>query len=90
MNKIALESNDLEKIDNLSEVPLDTHIRYLIVKPDGTHVPRMGGFLTDKTFADEFIVLSNGTYTWTVNTKNNIFFKKISKPKQIIHHCSLE
>ena len=77
-----------EEVDILERVEFNTHVRYITLK-DG--LPRfcLGGLI--KRVFEKYVVLSNGTLTWSVqrhfyNDKNEVifttkFFKYISKDK---------
>lgn len=68
---------DYVEIDNLANVPLKSHIRYF-VKNNGNIKFRMGGYLFNKNGLPKYIVLSNGKKSWSVQTDNTTFFKKLS------------
>lgn len=74
---------DYVKVDNINEVKLNTHLRYFVLesnKQNGTikRVFRLGGFLTNKDNSDKYVVLSNGRTTWSVQTINAVFYRKMS------------
>jgi hypothetical protein len=68
---------DYEKVDDLSEVPTGTHIRYFEDK-DGELKFRLGGTLTIKTGLPVYCILTNNKVSWSVQVKKCIFFKRIS------------
>ena len=72
-----------EKIEDLADVPLNTHIRYFKINPDGTQVFRTGGFLYNKQNSEKYVMLSNGKNTWSVQVKDAIFFRKLSQKEEI-------
>lgn len=82
---------DYEEVDDITKVPLNTHIRYIVFQ-NGKSKFRLGGFL--KIIKDEYLVLSNGKVTWSVqryarNTKGKIihktrFFKIITNQEKEI------
>jgi hypothetical protein len=72
-----------EKVDDISEVPLNTHLRYFTTQKDGTQVFRTGGFLKNKQKADTFVILTNGKNDWSVQTKGAVFFRKLSGKDQL-------
>ena len=72
-----------EQISDISEVPLDTHIRYFIQQKDGSQLFRTGGFLRNKQNPDQYIMLSNGKSIWSVQVANTVFFKKMSQKDEI-------
>ena len=68
-----IESNKLHKI------PLNTHIRYFVMNPKtGEKQFRLGGYLTKIGDNNEYMVLSNGNFSWSVQYANTIFYKKMS------------
>ena len=68
-----VESNKLHKI------PLNTHIRYFVMNPKtGEKQFRLGGYLTKIGDNNEYMVLSNGNFSWSAQFGNTIFYKKMS------------
>ena len=80
---------DYERVENISKVPLNTHIRYFAYLQEGgdkkrlKRAFRMGGFLTNKDNYEKYIILSNGTKSWSVNTEKSIIYRKL-KPDEIM------
>jgi hypothetical protein len=76
-----------EKVDDISEVPINTHIRYFITDDNGKIKFRTGGFLLQKNNADTYVMLTDGKHIWSVqvNRNNNatVFFKKMSHKQEI-------
>ena len=72
-----------EQVTDISEVPLNTHLRYFITQDDGTQMFRTGGFLHNKNNADKYIMLSNGKLVWSVQVKGAVFFRKLSHKEEI-------
>ena len=73
---------DYVEVDDISKVKLNTHIRYFILKTDAktkktTKLFRLGGYLINKENANKYIVLSNGKNTWSVQTLDTIFYRKL-------------
>jgi hypothetical protein len=69
---------DYKLVDDISKVPLDTHLRYF-VKKDNEMLFRMGGNLKRNLDLPKFIVLKNAVGAeWTVQVKDTIFYKKMS------------
>ena len=71
------------QVDNISEVPIDTHVRYFVNDKKNGSKFRMGGFLHNKKNADTYVVISNGKNKWTVQVKDTYFFKKMSHAEEI-------
>ncbi len=69
--------DDYVEVENIKDVPIDTHIRYFL-KEKGTKKFRTGGFLLNKKEADKYIILTNRKISWSVDTKKSILFRKLS------------
>jgi len=52
------------RVDDIDLVALSTHVRYVTLDKDGVQCFRLGGILTKK--ADDYVVLSNGKFSWSV------------------------
>ena len=71
------------QVDNIGDVPLNTHIRYFTINNDGSRTFRFGGFLSSKDNADTYIILSSGKTTWSVQTSGTTFFRKLNHDEEI-------
>lgn len=71
------------KVIDIKEVPINTHLRYFIMGPDGKPVFRTGGLLYNKLNADIYVVLTNGKKSWSVQIKNTVFYKKMSHTEEL-------
>jgi hypothetical protein len=68
---------DYKLVEDISKVPLGTHLRYFVIK-DGVKLFRMGGNLKRNLDLPKFVVLVNALGTeWTVQIKDTIFYKKM-------------
>jgi len=71
----------LDSLEDLSKLPLNTHIRYFAVTkdPSGKKIKqfRLGGFLDNKDNYDKYIILSNKNISWSVNTQTSILYRKL-------------
>ena len=81
--EIAEKLQGYERVDDINEVPINTHLRYFTTEKDGTQVFRMGGFLQNKQNADKYVYLSNGKISWSVQPSKTIFFRKLSHTEEI-------
>jgi hypothetical protein len=63
-------------LETIDEAQLNSHIRYFSIDNKGKKQFRLGGFLTK--LDTDYVVLSNGKLSWSVQKKNSIFFKKMS------------
>jgi hypothetical protein len=80
------------EVENISKVPLNTHLRYFTEKKNEKtnkkeNVFRMGGFLVNKNNYDKYVVLAtspntgypnSNTKSWSANTKTSKFYRKLS------------
>ncbi len=82
-DEIAEKLQGYAKVDDIAEVPLNTHVRYFITLDNGTQVFRLGGFLHNKKNADTYVMLSNGKNIWSVQVKGTTFFRKLSHNEEI-------
>jgi len=87
---IKSKLEDYIEVEDISKVPLNTHIRYFTEKEDKIKkkkikVFRLGGFLVNKNNYGKYIILSNtpetgvinnNKKTWSVNTQTSIFYRK--------------
>ena len=68
---------DYKKVDDISQVPLGTHIRYF-TKKDNEYLFRMGGNLKANTGLPKFVILKNAQgIEWSVQVEGTIFYKKM-------------
>lgn len=84
------------KVDSISTVPLNSHVRYFSLATDPKtkelkQMFRLGGFLTNKDNCDEYVILSNGTKSWSVQVGTSIFYRKLTQAEQDAkHHHELQ
>ena len=102
LDYMLFKSKDIKfPADDISKVSLGNHMRYFITSIDKktgnvTRKFRLGGVLANKDNADKYIILSNGTFSWSVQVNTAIFFKKMTideikeEYEDIIHDKNLE
>lgn len=74
-----LENYSRVKTSDIFKIPIGTHIRYFAINPKtGEKQFRLGGNLSRYGENGEYIVCSNGTYSWSVQLSNSIIYKKLS------------
>lgn len=73
----------VENVSDLSEMPLNTHMRYFTKQKNGEFIFRQGGFLHNKNNYEKYVVLSNGKNTWTVQTVDAVFYKKLNHSEEL-------
>lgn len=77
-DEINEKLQDYKLVDDISKVPLGTHLRYFIMK-DGNKLFRMGGNLKRNLDLPKFVILVNALGAeWTVQIKDTTFYKKMS------------
>lgn len=76
--EVEKKLEDYQKVDDLTKVPLGTHLRYF-TKKDGELVFRMGGVLKGNTGLPKFVILKNALgVEWSVQVADSIFYKKMT------------
>jgi hypothetical protein len=84
--EIAKKLLDYVKVkpSEILNIPLNTHIRYFSINPkNGEKQFRLGGVLTKIGDNNEYLILSNGTFTWSVQLSNSIFYRKLNQNELI-------
>lgn len=76
--EIKEKLEEYKKVDDISKVSLNAHLRYFTVNDKGEKQFRLGGFLTKIDVEKGYVVLSNGKLSWSVQLKNSIFFQKMT------------
>jgi hypothetical protein len=78
---IAKKLDDYSRVktSEIFKIPLGTHIRYFTINPKtGEKQFRLGGVLTKFGDNGQYVVCSNGTFSWSVQLSNSIIYKKLS------------
>ncbi len=69
---------DYKKVDDISQVPIGTNLRYF-TKKDDELVFRMGGNLKSNNGLPKFVILKNALgVEWSVQVEGTIFYKKMT------------
>ena len=77
-DEINEKLQDYKLVEDISTVPLGTHLRYFTMK-GGVKLFRMGGNLKRNLDLPNFVVLQNAVgVEWTVQIKNTTFYKKMT------------
>lgn len=83
-DEIAEKLQGYERVEDISEVPINTHLRYFKTDKDGTQKFCSGGFLSDKKDAETYVYLTNGKQSWPVQMADSpVFFRKLSHKEEI-------
>ncbi len=76
-DEIKKKLEDYKLVKDIDDVSLNTHLRYFTFdEKTGKKYFRLGGFLTKNE--KEYIVLSNGQLSWSVQKNSSTFFQKLS------------
>ena len=67
----------VKSINDLLKISIGTHLRYFDTR-DGNMKFRTGGVLTVNTGLPDYIILSSGHVSWSVQVKTSIFFRRIT------------
>ena len=95
-NKKSMQEKlkNYERVDEIEDVSINTHVRYVTLDKDKKQVFRLGGLL--KRIHSKYVTLSNGTYTWSVQRYHyenkddeepmfeTVFFRIIPKEERYI------
>lgn len=76
-DEIKQKLEDYRKVDKIENVPVGTHVRYF-TKKGNTMAFRLGGIIIAVTGLPDYLILSSGGKSWSVQVKNSIFFARIS------------
>ena len=76
--EIKNKLEDYIEVEDISKVPLNSHLRYFTEKYDekkkkSSKVFRLGGFLVNKNNYDKYVVLSNVPDTGVINNNRKTF-----------------
>lgn len=80
-NDIAKKLTDYSRVktNDVLKIPLGTHIRYFNINPKtGEKQFRLGGTLSKFGDNNEYIICSNGTFSWSVQLATSIIYKKLT------------
>ena len=84
--EIAKKLSDYVKVkpSEVLKIPINTHIRYFSINPkNGEKQFRLGGHLARFGDNNEYLILSNGTFTWSVQLGNCILYRKLNQNELI-------
>lgn len=78
-NEIKKKLEEYSQVKDIKEVDIGTHLRYFTFNPKtGEKQFRLGGFLSKIDKEMKYVILQNGSFSWSVQLSNVIFFKKMS------------
>jgi len=74
---IKKKLEEYEQVDEINNVKIGTHLRYFTFNPStGKKQFRLGGFLSK--LDQDYIIMNNGEFSWSVQKNKTVFFKKLS------------
>ena len=96
-NKKSMQEKlkNYERVDEIEDVAISTHVRYVTLDKDKKQVFRLGGLL--KKIHSKYVSISNGTFTWSVQRYHyenqgdeepifeTVFFRIIPKEERYIN-----
>jgi len=77
IQKLLEDYEQINNIEELSKVPIGTHLRYFD-KKDNELKFRTGGVLIVNTGLPDYIILSSGHISWSVQIDTSIFFRRVT------------
>ncbi len=77
IRQLLIDYEEIKNIKEFNKIDSGTHLRYFENK-DGELKFRTGGILTVKTGLPDYIILSNGKLSWSVQVKDCIFFRRVT------------
>lgn len=73
-----------KKVKSFDSVKKWTHLKYFTHIEDGMYKYMMGGLLKYKY--DDYVVLQNGTFTWSVQKSDTIFYQRVIVNEDILRN----
>lgn len=77
VRQLLYDYEEIKNIKELEKIEPGTHLRYFEDK-DGEMKFRTGGILTVNTGFPDYLILSNGKISWSVQIKKCIFLKRLT------------
>lgn len=78
--EIKEKLKEYKKVSDIKSVSIGIHLRYFSVDPKSKEkVFRLGGTLNKIDPEGKYVILSNGTITWSVQIPNAIFYQKMTE-----------
>ena len=77
VKELLIDYEQIKTLQQLQNIPPGSHLRYFEYK-DGELKFRTGGILTVVSGIPEYLILSSGKVSWSVQIKKCIFFKRIT------------
>ena len=69
-------------VSDINIIPLGTHVRYYTKLKNGEIKFRLGGVLVKRDSDKPYVILSNGTLSWSAQKKTSKFYKKLTEEEE--------
>lgn len=77
--EIKKKLEEYKQVDDITKLEIGVHLRYFTInKKTGEKQFRLGGFLSKMDPQYRYIILQNGTLSWSVQLENTILFQKMT------------
>ena len=78
--QIKEQLKDYKEVNDITMLSIGCHVRYFSIDPTTKNkLFRLGGTVNKIDPEYRFIILSNGTVSWSVQIQNTIFWKKLTE-----------
>ena len=78
-SEIKKKLEEYSQVEDIRKVSIGTHMRYFTFNPKtGEKQFRLGGFLSKIDPEMKYVILQNGSFSWSVQLSGTVFFKKMS------------
>ena len=78
-SEIKKKLEEYSQVEDVKNVSIGTHMRYFTFNPKtGEKQFRLGGFLSKIDPEMKYVILQNGSFSWSVQLSGTVFFKKMS------------
>jgi len=77
IQELLVDYEQVKNIEEIMKIPIGTHLRYFDNKNNQMKF-RTGGILTVNSGLPEYIILSSGHISWSVQVNSSIFFRRIT------------
>lgn len=77
--EIKEKLKDYKKVDDIRSISIGTHLRYFTIDKAKNKVFRLGGNLNKVDPEGRFVILNNGTVSWSVQIVSSQFWQKMSE-----------
>ena len=80
--EIKKKLEEYKQVDDITKLEIGVHLRYFTInKKTGEKQFRLGGFLSKMDPQYRYIILQNGTLSWSVQLENTVLFQKMTFSK---------